>query len=92
MSKDQALGVVIVGVCLLSAFAYYGFLFLYEPFISPMVYLGSNVDVRFWLIAAPVAIVFEVILAMGLLIGYTMATIPTTKTIYEIPSTPKGQK
>ncbi len=92
MSKDQALGAVIVAVCLVAAFAYFGFLFLYEPFISPMVYLGSNVDVHFWLIAAPVAFAFEVILAMGAWIGYKKATTPKTKIIKEIPSTPKAQK
>jgi hypothetical protein len=84
MSKDQAIGGVIVAACLIVALAYLGLLFFYDPYILSFVNLGSNVDVRYWLIAAPVSIAFVAILAIGSWIGYTMATTPPPKPIEEI--------
>ncbi len=84
MSKDQAIGGVIVVVCLLVALAFIGLLFFYDPYISSLVNLGSNVNVQYWLIATPVAIAFVAILAIGGWIGYTMATTPPPKPIEEL--------
>ena len=88
MSKDQAIGAVIVVVCVVVALAYVGLLFLYDPYISDFINIGSAADVRFWLIAAPVAIAFIGILAIGAWIGYTMATTPAPKPIEEITTEP----
>lgn len=92
MTKDQTIGAVIVTACFVVAVAYVGLLFFYEPYLSPFVNLGSGVDVRFWLIAAPVAIAFVAILAIGSWIGYTMATTPTPKPIEEIASVTEAEK
>jgi hypothetical protein len=92
MSKDQTLGAVIVTACFIVAVVYVGFLFFYEPYLSPFVNLGSGVDVRFWLVAAPVAIAFVAILAVGSWIGYTMATTPSPKPIEEIASVTEAEK
>ena len=74
MSKDQAIGAVIVVVCIVVAIAYVGSLFFYDPYISDLINIGSAADVRFWLIAAPVAIAFVAILAT---VSYTHLTLPT---------------
>ena len=84
MSKDQALGAAIVAVCIILALAFIGLLFLYDPYIASWLSLGAAADVRFWLIAVPVAIAFVAILAIGAWIGYTMATTPAPKPIEEI--------
>ena len=84
MSKDQAIGAVIVVVCVVVALAYVGLLFLYDPYISDFINIGSAADVRFWLIAAPVALSFIAILSIGAWIGYTMATTSAPKPIEEI--------
>ena len=76
MSKDQAIGAAIVAVCVVVALAFLGLLFLYDPYIASIINLGAAADVRYWLIAAPVAIAFVAILAIGAWIGYTMATTP----------------
>ena len=52
-----------------------------------MINLGSAENMRFWLIASPVAIVFVAIMAIGAWIGYTMASTPPPKPIEEF--TPK---
>ena len=84
MSKDQAIGVAIVAVCVVVALGFVGLLFLYDPYIASWINLGAAADVRYWLIAAPVAIAFIAILAIGAWIGYTMATTPAPKPIEEI--------
>ena len=84
MSKDQALGAAIVAVCIILALAFIGLLFLYDPYIASWLNVGAAADVRFWLIAVPVAIAFVAILAIGAWIGYTMATTPAPKPIEEI--------
>jgi hypothetical protein len=92
MSKNQAIGAVIVTACFIVAIAYVGFLFFYEPYLSPFVNLGSGVDVRFWLVASPVAIAFVVILAIGSWIGYTMAITPPVKPIEKTASIAEEEK
>lgn len=89
MSKDQAIGAIIVAVCVFVALAFVGLLFLYDPYIASWLNLGAAADVRYWLIAAPVAIAFVAILAIGAWIGYTMATTPAPKPIEEIITEPE---
>jgi lysylphosphatidylglycerol synthetase-like protein (DUF2156 family) len=84
MSKDQAIGALIVTVCAGVAVAFIGLLFLYDPYIASWLNLGAAADVRYWLIATPVAITFVAILAIGGWIGYTMATTPPPKPIEKI--------
>lgn len=84
MSKDQALGAVIVAVCVIAAVAFVGLLLFYDPYIASILNLGANSEVRFWLIATPVAVAFVAILAIGTWIGWTMATTPPPKPIEEI--------
>jgi lysylphosphatidylglycerol synthetase-like protein (DUF2156 family) len=84
MSKDQAIGAVIVAVCVIVALAFIGLLFLYDPYISSIINLGAAADVHYWLIATPVAVAFVAILAIGAWIGWTMATTPPPKPIEEI--------
>ena len=91
LSKDQAIGALIVAVCVIVALAYVSLLFFYDPYISGIIKLGSAADVRFWLIAAPVAIAFVAILAIGAWIGYTMATTPAPKPIEEITTEPANE-
>jgi len=84
MSKDQALGAMILAVCVIIALAFVGLLFLYDPYVASWLNLGAAANVRFWLIATPVAIAFVAILSIGAWIGYTMATTPAPKPIEEI--------
>ena len=84
MSKDQAIGAAILVACTVIAVGYSVGLFLYDAYIISWLNIGAAADVRFWLIAAPVAIAFVAILAIGAWIGYTMATTPAPKPIEEI--------
>jgi hypothetical protein len=84
MAKDQAIGTLILVVCVLIALAFIGLLFLYDPYIANIINIGSAANVRYWLIAAPVTIAFIAIMAIGAWIGYTMATTPPPKPIEEI--------
>jgi len=84
MSKDQALGAIILIACAVIAIGYLIGLFLYDPYISGWLNIGAAADVRFWLIAAPVAIAFIAIMLIGAWIGYTMATTPPPKPTEEI--------
>jgi predicted DNA-binding transcriptional regulator len=88
MSKDQAIGAAIVAVCIIAILAYLGLLFLYDPYIKSFINIGTQADVHFWLIAAPVAVAFIGILAIGSWIGFTMATTPPPKPIEEIATEP----
>jgi predicted DNA-binding transcriptional regulator len=84
MSKDQAIGVAIAAVCLILVLAFVGLLFLYDPYIANVINIGAAADVRFWLVATPVAIAFIAIMAIGAWIGWTMTTTPPPKPIEEI--------
>ena len=84
MSKDQAIGALILVACAVIAVGYLVGLFLYDPYIISWLNIGSAADVRFWLIATPAAIAFVAILAIGAWIGYTMATTPAPKPFEEI--------
>ena len=91
MSKDQVIGGAITAVCVVVALLYVVLLFFY-PNIQSSINIGSNADVRFWVIAAPVAIAFIAILGIGSWIGYTMATTPPPKPIEEITTEPNTEK
>jgi uncharacterized protein YneF (UPF0154 family) len=86
MSKDQALGALIVVVCVVLIIGYIGGMFLYDPYIKGWLNLGSAANVQFWLIAVPVIIALVAILLIGAWIGYTMATTPPPKPIEDITS------
>ena len=92
MSKDQALGAVIVAACVIIALAFIGLLFFYDPYISGWINLGAASNVRFWLIATPVFVAFVAILGIGAWIGYTMATTPAPKPIEEITTQPETEE
>jgi hypothetical protein len=92
VSKDRALGAGIVVVCAVLAIAFVGLLFLYDPYIASLINIGAGADVRYWLIATPVAVAFVAILAIGAWIGYTMATTPPPKPIEEISTEPNETK
>ena len=91
MSKDQVIGSVIAAVCVIVALVYVVLLFFY-PNIQSMINIGSASNVRFWIIALPVAIAFIAILGIGAWIGYTMATTPAPKPIEEITTEPSRRK
>jgi lysylphosphatidylglycerol synthetase-like protein (DUF2156 family) len=83
MSKDQAIGGAILVVCVIVAVLYVIGLFFY-PYIQSYINIGSEADVRYWLVALPVFIAFIAILMIGAWIGWTMATTPPPKPIEEI--------
>jgi NADH:ubiquinone oxidoreductase subunit 6 (subunit J) len=91
MSKDQALGGLIVVVCVVIFIGYVGGLFLYDPYIKGWLNIGAAENVHFWLIATPMVIAFIAILAIGSWIGYTMATTPSPKPIEEITTETKAE-
>src|SRR3990172_8097856 len=92
MSKDQAIGGAILFVCVVVAVVYLVTLFGYSDLIQPWLNIGSEVDVRFWLIAVPVFVVFVAILFIGAWIGWTMATTPPPKPIEEITTEMEEKK
>jgi predicted DNA-binding transcriptional regulator len=59
-------------------------LFFYDPYIASVINIGAASDVHFWLIAAPVAVFFVVVMTVGAWIGWTMATTPPPRPIEEI--------
>jgi hypothetical protein len=75
MSKDKALGTLILTICIL---------FFYDPYIQPWLNLGTAANVQYWLIALPVFLAFVAILLVGAWIGYTMATTPPPKPVEDI--------
>jgi len=91
MSKDQALGALILVVCVVLIVGYIGLLFLYDPYIIGWLNLGAAAGVRYWLVAIPVLVAFVAILGIGAWIGYTKVTTPTPKPIEEIGSEAKKE-
>jgi predicted flap endonuclease-1-like 5' DNA nuclease len=84
LSKDQAIGVSILVVCVAVAVLYLLALFGYTQIFQSWLNIGSATDVRFWLIAIPVFVAFIAILIIGAWIGWTMLTTPPPKPIEEI--------
>jgi predicted DNA-binding transcriptional regulator len=94
VSKDQAIGGAILLVCVVVAIGYLVALFGYSWIIGqlPWLNVGSEADVRFWLIAVPVFVAFVAILFIGAWIGWTMATTPPPKPIEEITTEIEDKK
>jgi len=84
VSKDQAIGGLILIVCVVLIIAYIAGLFFYDPYLKPVLNLGDASIVRFWLVALPVLVAFVAVLGIGAWIGWTMATTPPPKPIEEI--------
>lgn len=91
MNKDQAIGGVILLVCLIVAVGYLVTLF-YPNWLVGIGVLGTAGNVQFWIIAVPVFIGFTAILFIGAWIGWTMATTPPPKSIEEITTEPETKK
>jgi hypothetical protein len=89
MNKDQAIGGAILLVCLIVAAGYLVTLF-YPDWLVSVGFLGSAVNIQFWIIAVPVFIGFSAILFIGAWIGLTMATTPPPKPIEEITAEPQN--
>jgi hypothetical protein len=90
VSKDQAIGSVILLVCIIVAVGYLITLF-YPTWLVNIGLLGSTSNVQFWVIAIPVFVAFIAILGIGAWIGYTMATTPPPKPIEEITTEPENK-
>ena len=84
VSKDQSIGGLIFIVCSILAIFYFATL----AFPRWLNVFGTTItneqEVRFWIIAIPVFIAFVAIMAVGIWIGWTMATTPPPKPIEEI--------
>ncbi len=74
ISKDQAIGWIILIACIATAISYS--ILLFWPPMREVFW--------FWLIAIPVWIALMAVLAIGAWIGWTMATTPPPKPIEEI--------
>jgi len=79
VSKDQAIGVLILLVCIAVIIGYPLALFLFPQY-------------QFWIVAIPVTIALIVVFAIGAWIGWTMATTPPPKPIEEIETEIEEQK
>ena len=86
VSKDQAIGWLIFLVCAVVIVGYIVTLFGYKDLIMPLINLGEPIEIRFWLVAAPVLIAFIAVLAIGAWIGWTMGTTPPPRPIEDIES------
>lgn len=84
MSKDQAIGGIILVVCVLVAVVYTVALFA-PSWVSGLFNMNIADDAfRLWVVAIPVFIAFVAIMFIGAWIGWTMATTPPPKPIEEI--------
>jgi predicted DNA-binding transcriptional regulator len=86
VSKDQAIGGVILVVCAVVAIIYTAIL-VYPKWLTIFGFTedaAGAAAARFWLIAIPVFVAFVAIMAIGAWIGWTMATTPPPKPIEEI--------
>ena len=78
MSKDQAIGIIILIICLVVMIGYPAALYVWPG-------LGElSRNTAFLLVAIPVSLAIILIFAIGAWIGWTMATTPPPKPIYEI--------
>jgi hypothetical protein len=87
MAKDQAIGGVILIVCVLLAVLY--IVTLFYPSWASVIGLVDAASTQFWVIAVPVFVAFVAVLLIGAWIGYTMATTPPPKPIEEITTEPE---
>jgi len=83
MSKDQAIGGIILIVCAMVATFYIVTLF-YPQWLLMIGIQATGTEIQFWIIAVPVFIAFLAILSIDAWIGWTMATTTPPKPIEEI--------
>lgn len=84
LSKDQAIGGVILIVCTAIGLLYFVTLF-FPQWLSVFGVQATWIsDAQFWVIAIPVFAAFIAVMAIGAWIGWTMATTPPPKPIEEI--------
>lgn len=91
VSKDQTIGGIIFVVCLVIALLYIVTLF-YPEWLGAFGIQATWSNVQFWVIAVPVFIAFVAVMAIGMWIGWTMATTPPPKPIEEITSEMEEEK
>jgi len=83
--KDQAVGALILAVCVVVAVAYVVALVKPDLVLAALPWLTcTEWDVRFWIVAVVVLIAFLAIMFIGAWIGWTMATTPPPKPIEEL--------
>ncbi|MFQ6094903.1 MAG: hypothetical protein ACE5NN_02055 [Candidatus Bathyarchaeia archaeon] len=84
LSKDQAIGALILVVCIVIAVGY--LIVLIAPgAIFPMPTIAVQIHpLQFWAVAVVVLIAFLAIMFIGAWIGWTMATTPPPKPIEEL--------
>ena len=82
MSKDQAVGTIILLICAVLAILYTLTLF-FPAWLGLLGISIADAEIRFWTIAIPVFLVFVAIMGIGAWIGWTMATTPPPKPIEE---------
>lgn len=92
VSKDQAIGGVILVVCLAIAVIYIVTLFYPEWLEVFGITTTRMTDIQFWVVAVPVFIAFVAIMGIGAWIGWTMATTPPPKPIEELTSEVEEKK
>ena len=85
MSKDQAIGGIILAVCIIVVI---GYLVLV---IDPGLFSLNATDARLDTVLILVSAAFIAILGIGAWIGYTMATTPAPKPIEEITTEPQTE-
>jgi len=92
LSKDQAIGGVILIVCAAIGLLYFVTLF-FPQWLSVFGVQATWIsDAQFWVIAIPVFVAFIAVMAIGTWIGWTMATTSPPKPIEEITSEIEGKK
>lgn len=85
MSKDQAIGAIILVLCIFIGIFYVVTLF-YPQWLSVFVIQINQGNAQFWIVATPVLIAFVGILGIGAWIGWTMASTPPPKPIEDVAS------
>lgn len=84
VSKDQAIGGIILIVCAVIAVLYFVAIVFAGNIIDFFEWSLEASTLQLWLVAIPVVIAFLAILGIGAWIGWTMATTPPPKPIEEI--------
>jgi len=82
-NKDQAIGVLILLVCVFVAIGYATTLFFPQRVLGWL----EPQTVQLWIVAIPVLVAFLALLSIGAWVGWTMATTPTPKPLEETEPT-----
>ena len=91
VSKDQAIGGLLLVVCVVIIIGYLVALFGAEWIVENL-NIGSVNGIRYWLAEIPVLIAVVAVLGIGAWIGWTMATTPPPKPIEEIEAEEKKEE